>query len=221
MQFRLSEPSVLGPPALLSRTSWVFENVSDATLFSVRRGPPGLPAVSRFLSNLYQLISLNACHLSATSRCSTVEYSMRRIRRCATRSSWSAWTSTRALCRCSFFLDLHFSSHCRHAGRREGFLGTPPLAPRPAFSPFSLLAHYKTTDSVRGSDRGFTFGRTSGSLPPRVEEHPRAARGRPRPQPEPRSSLGCGCLTTEAPPRLGSSSVMNSLGLPEARIELG
>ena len=39
-----------------------------------------------------------------------------------------------------FFLDLHFSSHCRHAGRREGFLGTPPLAPRPAFSPFSLLS---------------------------------------------------------------------------------
>ena len=60
-----------------------------------------------------------------------------------------------------------------------------------------------------------------GQLVPRVEEHPRAARGRPRPQPEPRSSLGCGCLTTEAPPRLGSSSVMNSLGLPEARIELG
>ena len=27
-----------------------------------------------------------------------------------------------------------------------------------------LLVHYKTTDSVRGSDRGFTFGRTSGSL---------------------------------------------------------
>ena len=65
VQFRLSEPSVLGLPALLSRISWVFENVSDTTLFSVRRGPPGLPAVSRFLSNLCQHISLGASHLSA------------------------------------------------------------------------------------------------------------------------------------------------------------
>ena len=90
VQFRLSEPSVLGLPALQSRLLWDFENVPNAMLFFVRQGPPGLPAVSRFLSNLYQLISLNACHLSATSRCSTVEYSTRRIRRCATRSSWSA-----------------------------------------------------------------------------------------------------------------------------------
>ena len=169
MQFRLSEPSVLGPPALLSRTSWVFENVSDATLFSVRRGPPGLPAVSRFLSNLYQLISLNACHLSATSRCSTVEYSTRRIRRCATRSSWSAWTSTRALCRCSFFLDLHFSSHCRHAGRREGCLGTPPLAPCPAISPLlpslpSLLSFTPSLAPGVGVGRCGLGGREGGVI---------------------------------------------------------
>ena len=66
VQFRLSEPSVLGLPALLSRISWDFENVSDTMLFFVRRGPPGLPAVSRFLSNLCQHISLGASHLSAT-----------------------------------------------------------------------------------------------------------------------------------------------------------
>ena len=139
VQFRLSEPSVLGLPALQSRLLWDFENVPNAMLFFVRQGPPGLPAVSRFLSNLYQLISLNACHLSATSRCSTVEYSTRRIRRCATRASWSARTSTRASCRSSFSFASHFLQLCRHAGRREGFLGTPPLAPRPAFSLFSLL----------------------------------------------------------------------------------
>ena len=97
VQFRLSEPSVLGLPALQSRLLWDFENVPNAMLFFVRQGPPGLPAVSRFLSNLYQLISLNACHLSATSRCSTVEYSTRRIRRCATRLPWSSWASTRAI----------------------------------------------------------------------------------------------------------------------------
>ena len=44
-----------------------------------------------------------------------------------------------SIMRMQFLFDLHFSTHCRHAGRREGFLGTPPLAPRPAFSPFSLL----------------------------------------------------------------------------------
>ena len=46
---------------------------------------------------------------------------------------------------------------------------------------------------------------------------PEAARGH-----SPSLGLASGAVaSTEAPPRLGSSSVMNSLGLPEARIELG
>ena len=44
VQFRLSEPSVLGLPALQSRLLWDFENVPNAMLFFVRRRPPGLPA---------------------------------------------------------------------------------------------------------------------------------------------------------------------------------
>ena len=44
VQFRLSEPSVLGLPALQIRLLWDFENVPNAMLFFVRRRPPGLPA---------------------------------------------------------------------------------------------------------------------------------------------------------------------------------
>ena len=97
------------------------------------------PASSPPWIYLFNILSAGACRSSTSSCCCALEYSISRFRRCATRASWSARTSTRASCRSSFSFASHFLQLCRHAGRREGFLGTPPLAPRPAFSPFSLL----------------------------------------------------------------------------------
>ena len=93
------------------------------------------PASSPPWIYLFNILSAGACRSSTSSCCCALEYSLSRFHRGATRSSRRSRAATRAICRSSFSLDLHFLPHCRHAGRREGYLGASPLAPCPAISP--------------------------------------------------------------------------------------
>ena len=98
---------------------------SVATSFPVYRGS----------IYLFNILSAGAHRLSTSSRWYATENSPQRFERGAARSTWSSGAATRAACRSRFILAFHFLPLCRHAGRREGCLGTPPLAPCPAISP--------------------------------------------------------------------------------------
>ena len=97
------------------------------------------PASSPPWIYLFNILSAGACRSSTSSCCCALEYSISRFRRCATRASWSARTSTRASCRSSFSFASHFLQLCRHAGRREGLILPRDAAPRPTPSLLTLL----------------------------------------------------------------------------------
>ena len=131
------------------------------------------PASSPPWIYLFNILSAGACRSSTSSRCCALEYSISRFRRCATRASWSARTSTRASCRSSFSFASHFLQLCRHAGRRKGFLRRPSPHAQPSHSsPFSHLPSSLYSFPRPGRGCGWMWvGREGGRGHPRAHRH--------------------------------------------------